>query len=358
MEKILGKLDNVDEFIGKSIIEKIYLALIGNIFIIVVIQYLFFLLLQVIDLFVEGFYFNNELYIPKFHYNVNDPGNELIITKKNKIYNNYPPNQPVYIKNVSSNFNVKNENLYLPNYNNSNIKNDNIIIPPKSDNSMIGNITSNNNNFSRNAKVVNNNKINTTFDKKGNYNNSFSLEGVIPGSTNKNNLQKKDFNSNLKEENYELSGKINGINAQKPIINFNMESNNFNNNEIGLNEIKPEINFNKPTLGHNKDISGIKIGTPKIEINGNNINNDDNYKLTIPDGDLNENMPTISVSPSKINQNVHINTRLKNIKPEIDLTTPKEETPPINFNLKNPKIQNNINRNISLRFFFIPRIKK
>ena len=292
--------------------------------------------------------FNNELYIPKFHYNVNDPGNELIITKKNKIYNNYPPNQPVYIKNVSSNFNVKNENLYLPNYNNSNIKNDNIIIPPKSDNSMIGNITSNNNNFSRNAKVVNNNKINTTFDKKGNYNNSFSLEGVIPGSTNKNNLQKKDFNSNLKEENYELSGKIHGINAQKPIINFNMESNNFNNNEIGLNEIKPEINFNKPTLGHNKDISGIKIGTPKIEINGNNINNDDNYKLTIPDGDLNENMPTISVSPSKINQNVHINTRLKNIKPEIDLTTPKEETPPINFNLKNPKIQNNINRNISV----------
>ncbi len=66
MDKILNKLDNVDEFIGKSIIEKIYLALIGNIFIIVVIQYLFFLLLQVIDLFVEGFYFNNELYM--FYY--------------------------------------------------------------------------------------------------------------------------------------------------------------------------------------------------------------------------------------------------------------------------------------------------
>ena len=295
--------------------------------------------------------FNNELFIPKFHYNVNDPGNELIITKKNKIYNNYPPNEPLYIRNVSSNFNVKNENLYLPNYNNSNTKNNNNIIPqtsilpPTYDNSIIGNITYNNN-FSRNAKVINNNQINATFDKKVNNNNNFSIEGVIPGSTNKNNLQKKDFNSNLKKENYELRGKIHGINAEKPIINFNVESNNFNNNEIGLNEIKPEINFNKPTLGHNKNISGIKIGSPKIEINGNNINNDDNYKLTTSEGDLNENMPTISISPSKINQNVHINTGLKNIKSQIDLTTPKEETPPINFTFKNPKIQNNINGNI------------
>ena len=56
MNKLLLKNDD-------KIIQKNYNTLIKIIFIAVAIQYAFFLLVQVIDLFVEGFYFDDEFYM-------------------------------------------------------------------------------------------------------------------------------------------------------------------------------------------------------------------------------------------------------------------------------------------------------
>ena len=60
--------------------------------------------------------------IPRFHYSVNDPGNELIITRKGKIYTSYIPREPVRIKSSHADLNIKSsrfekDDLILPNYN-------------------------------------------------------------------------------------------------------------------------------------------------------------------------------------------------------------------------------------------------
>ena len=147
-----------------------------------------------------GLYKYNEINIPKFHQNVNDPGNELAIMKK-EINNIFPKKQP-----KSNNLNGKTQDLCLPNYYFSN----HIDTPEVYDNVQATRI-----NYDLSGNIqINEKNNNINLNPKSD---DFNLSGFIPGSNNKNKAKLKKANT---KNDYCLTGKIPGINDTKPTINF------------------------------------------------------------------------------------------------------------------------------------------
>ena len=226
--------------------------------------------------------YNTEIIIPKFHYNVNDPGNELIITKKNKneIFNNYWP--------------IKSGQV-------DHSKND---------------------------------KISKETPKKGKNN----LSGIIPGiMKSKYNSYKKESNNKINEDNYMLSGILLGTKVEKPKINLGLSNPDIKNiqqiNKIDLDTNILDIDENKPEIGINNskikigNIQNINIASPKIEIKP---------EANITQKDIKSNSPLINISNSDINNTANGN----NINLISEINSPKIETKP-----KIEITNNNININ-------------
>ena len=240
--------------------------------------------------------YNNEIVIPKFHYNVNDPGNELIIrkTNQNEIFNNYYPISPRQFDNSKKDKNSKNDN----------------------------------------------NKILKETPKKGKSN----LCGIIPGiMKSKYNSYKKESNNKLNEDNYIISGTILGTKVERPKINLGLSNPEIKKNIQQINKIDfntniPDIDENKPEIGinisNNKigNIQNININSPKIEIKS--ITN-------ISQKDIKSNTPIINISNSDIN-NIAKDNYINLIS---EIKTPKNETTPkIEISNNNTNIVTNINK--------------
>ena len=144
------------------------------------------------------YYYNYEINIPIFHSNVNDPGNELIISRKGKICQNYHPKFTNRVKPFNGKIRNKNDNLFLPNFNFSEDFVDFKLnkIKPSLSQGKINNTNNKNNNENRN---------------KCDNINEYNINGFIPGIK-----KNKNKYNNLNGENYILSGKIPGINSEKP----------------------------------------------------------------------------------------------------------------------------------------------
>ena len=119
------------------------------------------------------YYYNYEINIPIFHSNLNDPGNELIISRKGKIYQNYRPKYTNRVKTFNGKIRNRNDNLFLPNFN-----------------------------FSENFVDFKLNKIKPSLS-----------QGKINNTNNKNNNEKRNKYDNINE--YNINGFIHGIKKVK-----------------------------------------------------------------------------------------------------------------------------------------------
>ena len=318
--------------------------------------------------------YNNELTIPRFHYSVNDPGNELNITSKGKIYTSYIPREPARIKASHADFNIKSsklekDDLILPNYNYSvNIGMDKdyrgnsprnlvasarnakfggnidgeILSPnihmPKSESVNLNVVGINTPEYKVSEKLPGIDAKAPKININGEYLDDFELKGIIPGT--------KDINlkgGKVKIPNYSLSGKIPGanvnskanlkspnINIKGPNINgpdFNL-SGNIPGGKIGAPNIdlkSPNIDFKGPNIDlkePNLDLKGpnINLKGPKMDLKGPNIKEQD-FDLK---GDINIKGPDY-----KLNGSID----------GINVDTPKIDMPKGNINLRGPKIK-------------------
>ena len=313
--------------------------------------------------------YNNEISIPKFHYSVNDPGNELILTRKGKIYTSYIPSEPAKIKASYADLKIKNsrmdkDDLILPNYNYSvnyaldgdyrskspgnyglshrNIKyNGNIegeiptpnIHMPQADNIKFNTINFDDPNFKLKGDIkgvnINGPKINIpsgNVNIKGSNNPVFKLEGIIPGvKSPKIDIKGPKMNS----KNYNLSGKIPGSNIHGPEIN--LKGPKISNPDYKLEGIidgsginAPKINLKSPDIdlkSPNLNIKGPNIDGPKLDLNAPNIDLK-GPKINSPKFNLDGEIKGTNIDGPKIDIN----------KPSLDIKGPK-------FDLKGPNIK-------------------
>ena len=300
---------------------------------------------------------NDEIPVPKFHFNVNDPGNELILTRKNRMHNNYQIKNPTKIKGVQGDIDINNKNFNLQKYYHSVISGNNsqIIINNQpqfkaEDYKLSGNIP---------GLIKNNTEYKGSFKKFGN--NEYGLNGVIPGikKDNKNNYYKLSKNNNSARGDYNFVGIIPGAksnNSKNNInVNINLKSDeintpviNLNGDISGIDQNKQNININVPNINLNHseindfniNLNGtspkVDIKSPNIEINSSNKINLEEAKINIPDINDNEKVPQFNVNPSKIDLNSP-NVKIKGNFPGVEIN-PKVETSSINMNLNNPDI--------------------
>ena len=328
--------------------------------------------------------FDNELTIPKFHYSVNDPGNELIITRKGKVYTSYIPREPVRIKESHADLNIKSsrlekDDLILPNYNysinisgegnyrskspgnlgmsarnmnfNGNLDGDAMtpnIHMPKSGN-MNFNLNTPDYKYCGNIPGINTPSGNINI--KGPKIPNFEMSGIIHGSnTPKANLKGPTFDG----PDYSFKGKIPGTKINTPKIdvkgpNINGPDFNLSGRIPGAEINAPKIdvkgpnidvkspNINGPDFNLSGKIPGAEINAPKIDLKGPDYNLNGNIS------GVNVNAPEIDMPSGRINlKGPKIKTPDHNLKanlPEIDVNTPKIDIPKPNINLKGPKIQ-------------------
>ena len=312
--------------------------------------------------------YNNEISIPKFHYSVNDPGNELILTRKGKIYTSYLPSEPAKIKTSYADLNIKNsrmdkDDLILPNYNYSvnyaldgdyrskspgnygltarNIRyNGNIegeiptpnIHMPQADNIKFNTINFDDPNFKLKGDIkganINGPKINIpsgSMNLKGSNNPVFKLEGIIPGvKSPKIDIKGPKMNS----KNYNLSGKIPGSNIHGP--EFNLKGPKISSPDYKLEGKIDGSGINAPKI--NLKSSDIDLKSPNLNIKGPNING--------PKIDLNA--PNIDLKGPKINSptfNLDGEIKGTNIDgPKIDINKPSLDIKGPKVDLKGPNL--------------------
>ena len=300
----------------------------------------------------------NEVIIPKFHYSVNDPGNELIITRRGKVYTSYVPRQPTRIKSSYADLNIKTsilekDDLILPNYNYSvNLNMDNeyrskspgnlgmsarnmqfsgnmdgdVPTPnihlPKSGNVNLNAITSNSPDykFSGNNPGINikDNKINTpsaNINIKSSYSPDYEMSGFIPGTKS----QKIKINGNTSD--YIFSGRIPGNNIKGNEINIKGPK--INSPDYSLSGMIPGVNIKGPKVEMKS--SNANINSPNLKINGVDINNK-KIDLKGPNFDIK--------GPIFKEPNYSISGKV----PEVDIDKPKINLKGPNMNLKGPNI--------------------
>ena len=335
---------------------------------------------------------NDEIIVPKFHFNVNDPGNELILSHKKIMYNNFQIKNPTKVKGVQGDNNIKAQDFNLKNYYHSVIYDNNsqMIMNNKTQ------LKADDYQLSGNIPGINiNNK-----EYKGNSNNlgnkEYRLNGVIPGikKDKKHNYYKlsKTINSERGDNNF--IGMIQGIksNRQKNNIsvNINLKVDETNTPDINLNEKIPGIEQNKQNVNINapninlkhSEVNDININvngnSPKVGINSPNfeINSTNKYdleepKINFPKININEKIPQFNVNSPKIdldspiikiegnNLGNEINQKIKTQSNNINLNNPDIQEPNIDgsihgiiINPQNPNIE--IKNNISSKDINIP----
>ena len=336
--------------------------------------------------------YSKEYNIPRFHYSVNDPGNELNISSKGKIYSSYIPTEPSKIKYSHADFNIKSstlekEDLILPNYNQSinvgidrgnvyqgkyaissrDIKlngdlNDNWTTPnihmPQSSNVKLRSINLNSPKYkiTGNAPEINVNgpKINTTFGNKNlkGPNSSFEMSGIIPG-TKSPRLIVKGPEYNLKNQtinspDYKISGNIEGVNLNSPKIelkspNRNLKGLTINSPKYNINGSIPGVNMKSPKLSSpdyylTGSIPGRSLNPPKIELNSPNIDLK-GTKINSPDYCLSGSIPGVNIKSPKNNNS---NYKLSGNIPGLTVNSPKINFQTENINGPNYKLKTDI----------------
>ena len=290
--------------------------------------------------------------VPKFHFNVDDPGNELILTRNNRMYNNYQIGNPTKIKGVQGDINI-----------NSQIIMNNQAKLKTEDYELSGNIPGiniNNTEYKGNIKNFGNNEYGLNGiipgikkDIKNNYyglsktinseRGDYNFEGIIPGIKSNKTKNSMNVNINLSPDeintpDINLKGSIPGIDSNKQNFDINVPNSNLNQSRSN------DININL-----NGDSQKVDINPPNIEINNSKKINLGEPKINIPDININEKIP-------KFNNSSKIDLNSPNIKFEGDITgvgiNPKLETPSININMNNPKLD--IKNNISSSNINIP----
>ena len=283
--------------------------------------------------------YSKEYIIPRFHYSVNDPGNELNITRKGKIYSNYIPTEPSRNKARQADFNLKyssleKEDLILPNYNYS--------IETEKENSSMGKYTKN----SRYNKL--NRDLNDNFTTPNIHipqSPSANLKSInlnspgfkIDGNTPEIKVIGKTINTSPgnriitgQNTNFEMNGVIQGTKSPRHFVK-----------DPELNSSNYKINENIQNFNPSK----FEIKSPNINLKGPKINSKD---IKVPDYNLNGN---ITESDNKIpNKDIPSeDIKLKGIKitgsdynlegniPCIKINAPKAEIPLGKINLKNSK---------------------
>ena len=244
--------------------------------------------------------YNNNLFIPNFHCNIDDPSNELNIIKRKRMYKNFYPLNKKKGKQFP-------EELKFNSYELISDDNQNYdeIIPSKENENKNGN---------------------------------FNLEGIIVGLKNKKEIKV----NNMKKEEYILKGKIPGINVEKQKINLN-------NSEIKNPEINLNNNINKEIVNEIKSSFNIKIPQNEINKNINNIetskNNNTQINTNINSNKLNENKINVQNLETpleiKIPSGINDINKSNDIK-ELDnksINNSKINNPKINNHLKSPSIK-------------------
>ena len=262
----------------------------------------------------------NEYIIPKFHSSVNDPGNELIITSKGKIYTSYIPKRPNKIKSKHDELNIKSQRvdreiLVLPNFNRSvNMVMDREISPSVRDIKVNGDI---NGNF----KTPN---IQMPFSQSVNINSpDYKLSGNISGLKGpKINMPSGNINVKGPDANYEFSGLLPG--SKSP--NLNMKT--------------PEFNLKGPTFKMSGDIPSANLNSPNIDIKAPDVKLR-GPKINSPDFDLNGKIPGVNInSPNLDLEGPNIDLKRPNVDlkgPNIDLKGPNLDLKGPEYNLKGPE---------------------
>ena len=253
--------------------------------------------------------YQDEIYLPKFHHSVNDPGNELKISSKGG---------STYNMKLINYQNYQNPN-YLPNNINSeyklegNIGGINTNIPKNEGTSAKLNINEINNNNEEMSGIISG-KGAKKEEQKGK---DFILTGTILGSKSK---SKKENSKNKNDNNYKYVGEIPG--HQKKI------------------DLKgPNVNIEKKNYDFQDGVG--------LNINGSNSYAYNNY--------INEPRKDIVINPAKINP-IKIDPTSKNSQIDFNLYGNIPETKnaqKISNNLKNSSYNNNINNdnniNINLK---------
>ena len=315
--------------------------------------------------------YKNEITIPKFHYSVNDPGNELKITSKGKIYTNYTPKETNGIKSSHADFNIKSqklakEDLILPNFtasvNAEAHKDLNLNTGELSSKNMKfnGNIDggiptptmhipqSENININVNDLELNGPKINTpsaNINLKGKIDSEYELEGIIPGiKSSKLNTPNVNIKGSYTKSDYSLSGKIPGVksNLNGPKIgvkgpNINGPDFDIKGKVIGMNLDGLNIDVKGPKvdtdlsgkIGGNIDIPKMDIKSPDYDLKGTIVGlNIDAPKIDVPSGN-------IKLKGSKIDKpNVNIDGDIPGLK----VNASKIDLPSGNIDLKRPQL--------------------
>ena len=316
---------------------------------------------------------DNELVIPKFHYSVNDPGNELNITRRGKIITSYVPIPTSNIKSSYADVNIKTsrlekDDLILPNYNYSvNLAMDNesrnktpnknaltarnmkisgnfdgdILTPnihmPKTDNINLGNVKFNSPEYKLEPGFtfgINGptDKINIEDLKAP----DFEMSGIIHGTNPKFNIK----GPKIKTPDYSLSGRIPG--AKIKGTDINLKGPNINGPDFNLSGKIPGMNINGPKIdlkSPNLDINGPNIDMPNIDLNGPNIDlKKPNLDINGPNIDLKG--PNIDLKGPNINApDFNLSGKIKGFDgPKIDLKNPNIDLKGPNIDLKGPNL--------------------
>lgn len=320
----------------------------------------------------------NEYIIPKFHSSVNDPGNELIITSKGKVYTSYIPKEPKKVKVKHDDIKFKSQRvdrevLVLPNFNRSvNMAMDRDISPSVRNMRLNGDI---NGNFKTpNIKMPFSQSVNINGPKidmpSGNINvkgpNKYEFSGFLPGTKSpKLNMKTPEFN--LKGPTFKMSGDIPSAELNNPNIDLKapdvkLRGPKINSPDFNLNGKIPGVNVNAPNIdlkgpnidlkepnldlkgpkidlkGPNVDLKGpnIDLKKPKIDLKGPNVDlKGPNIDLKGPNVDLKA--PNLDLKVPEYNlKGPEYN--LKGSIPGIDINTPKIDMPSGDINLRGPKI--------------------
>ena len=296
--------------------------------------------------------YNNELTIPRFHCSVNDPGNELRITSRGKIYTSYTPREPTRIKSSHADYIIKSqrlgkEDLILPNFNYS------VNVDGYQDYNLTpGGLSARNMNFNTPSG-------NIKFDS------DYELTGLIPGINSKFNTPNVNIKGPNIRTDYSLSGRIPGVNANLngPKIGLkgpNIKGPDFKikGNMPGMNLEGPNINLKGPKL--DTDFSGKidgNIDIPNIDIKGPDYNlkgsieglNIDTPKIDVPSANIKLKGPKIDKPNINIDGNI----------PGLEVNAPKIDLPSGNIDLKGPKLNGpdvNIEGNIPGFKVNVPKI--
>ena len=263
----------------------------------------------------------NEYIIPRFHSSVNDPGNELIITSKGKIYTSYIPKEPKKVKVKRDELNIKSQRLdkeilVLPNFNRSvNMVIDRDITPSERNIKVNGDM---NGNF----KTPN---IQMPFSQSVNINApDYKLTGNISGLKGpKINMPSGNINVKGPDSNYEFSGVLPGNKSPK------------------LNMKTPEFNLKGPTFKMSGDIPSANLNSPNIDLKAPDVKLR-GPKINSPDFDLNGNIPGVNInSPNVDLKGPNIDLKEPNIDlkgPNLDLKGPNLDLKGPNVDLKGPNV--------------------